>query len=109
VKSNGNTLTMGLQSSLKPTTAQVEEQTRLRIRLSVAAYAYEYENDSVMSDSEFDRLCTLVDVSISTGNRKLDNYFKKRFDPATGNWVRFHPDKQGLVDLYLRYYKETNK
>ena len=106
-------LSMDIPTSSKPTTAPLlttsKYQRWLRIKLSVAAYAYEYENDSVMSDSEFDKLCTQVDVSISTGNKKLDNYFKKRFDPATGNWVRFHPEKQGLVDIYFKYYKGTNK
>jgi len=81
------------------------EQTRLRIRLAVAAYAYEYKSDSIMSDAEFDRLSYLVDTNIATGNRKLDNFFKKHFEPATGMWVRKHPDKKGLVNLYERYYK----
>lgn len=82
------------------------EQIRLRIKLSVAAYAYEYQNDSVMSDAEFDRLSYLVDTTIITGNRKMDNFFKKNFEPATGMWVRKHPDKRGLTTLYHKYYKE---
>jgi hypothetical protein len=81
------------------------EQIRLRIRLSVAAYAYEYKDDSIMSDAEFDRLSYLIDTSIATGNRKLDNFFKKHFEPATGMWVRKHPDKAGLVNIYERYFK----
>ena len=102
---------MNFQSSPKPTMAEDTQteayQRRLRIRLSVAAYAYEYENDSIMSDSEYDRLSLLVDVSISTKNRKMDSFFKKRFDPATGQWVRFHPDKPGLSNIYYRIYKES--
>ena len=101
---------MNFQSLPKPTmeedTQSIEYQRRLRIRLSVAAYAYEYENDSVMSDAEFDRLSLLVDTSISTKNRKMDSFFKKRFNPDTGQWVRFHPDKPGLANAYHRYYKE---
>jgi hypothetical protein len=84
----------------------VSEQTRLRIKLSVAAYAYEYRNNSVMSDAEFDEMSYLVDTSIATGNRKLDNFFKKHFEPATGMWVRKHPDKKGLVNIYERYYNK---
>ena len=84
----------------------VSEQVRLRIKLSVAAYAYEYRNDSVMSDAEFDEMSYLVDTSIATGNRKLDNFFKKHFEPATGMWVRKHPDKKGLVNIYERYYNK---
>ena len=53
-----------------------EVERRRRIRLSVAAYAYEVHDDSVMSDGEFDKECLLVDISQTTGNRKLDNFFK---------------------------------
>jgi hypothetical protein len=84
----------------------VSEQIRLRIKLSVAAYAYEYRNNSIMSDAEFDEMSYLVDTSIATGNRKLDNFFKKHFEPATGMWVRKHPDKKGLVNIYERYYNK---
>jgi len=86
----------------------VSEQIRLRIKLSVAAYAYEYRNNSIMSDAEFDEMSYLVDTTIATGNRKLDNFFKKHFEPATGMWVRKHPDKQGLVNIYERYYNKGN-
>ena len=100
---------MDLQSSPKPTTVKAikkSEQIRLRIRLAVAAYSYEYYNDSIMSDAEYDRLSLLVDTSVSTGNRKMDTFFKKRFNPDTGQWVRFHPEKRGLENIYHRYYKE---
>jgi hypothetical protein len=82
------------------------EQVRLRIRLSVAAYSYEYKDKSIMSDAEFDRLSYLVDTSITTGNRKLDNFFKKHFEPATGMWVRKHPNKVGLENIYHRIWKD---
>ena len=87
----------------------ISEQRRLRIRLAVAAYAYEYKNDSVMSDAEFDTLSYLVDTSITTGNRKLDNFFKKHFEPATGMWIRKHPDKAGLENLYQRYFRNKGE
>ncbi len=87
-------------------TPQACNERRLRIRLSVAAYAYEYENNSVMSDNEFDSLCQQVDVAQPTGNKALDTYFKKEFNPATGMWIRKHPDKRGLATLYNKYYKE---
>ena len=84
----------------------VEEERRRRIRLSVAAYAYEYKNHSIMSDARFDELSYLVDTSMTTGNRKMDNFFKKHFEPATGMWVRKHPDKGGLENIYHRIFKE---
>lgn len=86
--------------------ASKEGQIRLRIRLAVAAYAYEYKNDSILSDAEFDRLSYLVDTSIKTGNRKLDNFFIKHFEPATGMWVRMHPDKQGLNKIYNTVWRD---
>ena len=87
-------------------TMEVEKERRRRIRLSVAAYAYEYYNHSIMADSDFDELCDKVDTSIKTGNRKLDSFFKYKFNPATGMWVRVHPDKAGLENIYHRYFKE---
>ena len=84
-----------------------EEERRRRIRLSVAAYAYEVHNDSVMSDGEFDKECLLVDLSVSTGNRKLDNFFKKNFDPSTGSWIHKHPEKNKLEWTYQRVYKNA--
>ena len=57
----------------------VNEEIRNRIRLSVAAYAYEYKDDPVMSDAEFDELSQKINPTEKTGNRKLDNFFKKHF------------------------------
>lgn len=85
----------------------VEAEIRRRIRLSVAAYAYEYKNDSIMSDVLFDEMSCIVDTSVTTGNCKMDNFFKKHFDPATGMWIRQHPDKAGLENIYQRYFKKT--
>jgi hypothetical protein len=87
-------------------TTQSEAERRRRIRLSVAAYAYEYYDDSIMSDAEFDALALEVDVEVSTGFRKLDSFFKKHFQPDTGLWIRFHPDRKGLENIYHRIWKE---
>ena len=83
-------------------------QTRLRIRLAVAAYAYEYHATSLMSDHEFDRLSLLVDKNYRTGNDLLDDFFAKHFEPATGNWVRFHPEKDKLHNLVCRIKEDSN-
>lgn len=85
----------------------VEVERRNRIRLSVAAYAYEYKDDSIMSDAEFDALSYKIDVSVSTKSRKLDNFFKKHFEPCTGMWIRRHPEKNKLEWLYQKYYKNN--
>jgi hypothetical protein len=88
----------------KPTTP--EYQRWLRIRLSVAAYAYEYLSESLMDDSEFDRLSELVDTSISTGNDKLDTFFKEEFAACTGMWICKHPDILGLSNIYNKVWKD---
>lgn len=81
----------------------IERQRWLRIRLALAAYAYECRNDSIMSDSEFDRLSLEVDTSVSTGNQMMDAFFKKHFDPSTGQWVHKHPEKHKLRHMYETY------
>jgi hypothetical protein len=83
---------------------EVNSEIRNRIRLAVAAYAYEYEATSIMSDHEFDVMSREINPEVSTGNTKLDTFFKKHFEPATGMWVRQHPDKQGLRTVYERYH-----
>ena len=82
----------------------ISEQIRLRIQLSVYAYAYEFENESLISDHEFDALCLKVDPEIKTGNRKMDNFFKNKFDPSSGYWIHKHPERRIIAELYERYY-----
>lgn len=86
---------------------KVELERWRRIRLSLAAYAYEFENVSIMSDHEFDEMSKLIDVTVSTGNRRLDAYFKREFNPCTGMWIRSHPEIPKLRSIYLRYIKDN--
>lgn len=88
----------------EPIKKTVEEERRLRIRLSIFAYAYEFMDTSLISDSEFDKMCLEVDLSIDTGNKKLDDFFKKEFNPSTGMWIRNHPEQLRLSEIYRRYY-----
>lgn len=82
---------------------EVEKQRRIRVLLSLYAYAYEYKARSIVSDGDYDRMALLVDTSISTGNKKLDNFFKKHYSPHTGMWIRKHPEKDKLEALYVQY------
>ena len=86
--------------------SEIEKQVRLRIQLSVAAYAYEMCDESIISDSEFDQKCLLIDPSIETGNKKLDKFFKEEFDPSTGQWIHKHPDLSGIVSIYKNFYSK---
>ena len=85
--------------------SQIEKQIRLRIQLSVAAYAYEMCDESIMSDSDFDQKCLLVDPSIETGNKKMDKFFKEEFNPSTGQWIHKHPELSGIIAIYKNFYK----
>ena len=62
----------------------INPEIRNRIRLSIAAYAYEFKDDQIMSDAEFDELALKIKPEEKTGNLKLDNFFKKHFQPDTG-------------------------
>jgi hypothetical protein len=84
----------------------INQEIRNRIILAVAAYAYEYMDDPIMSDTEFDQLALKINPNEKTGNRKLDNFFKKHFMPDTGMWIHKHPEKEKLKFIYKEYYKK---
>ena len=59
-----------------------------------------------MSDAEFDDLAKYINIEEKTGNRKLDNFFKKHFQPDTGMWIHQHPEKQKLKHIYMEFFKK---
>ena len=77
-----------------------ELERRNRIRLSLWAYAYEFKSISMVSDDVFDTLSKAINVSQTTGNRKLDKFFRDEFNPDTGMWVHKHPELIKLEWLY---------
>jgi len=85
----------------------INQEIRNRIKLSVAAYAYEFLNDSIMSDHDFDQLSLQINPQQETGNKKMDDFFKKHFKPDTGMWIRAHPEIGKLNYLYKNFYKTT--
>lgn len=85
----------------------INQEIRNRIKLSVAAYAYEFLNDSIMSDHDFDQLSLQINPQEETGNKKMDDFFKKHFKPDTGMWIRAHPEIGKLNYLYKNFYKTT--
>lgn len=87
----------------------IEEEVHNRIKLSLYAYAYEMENDSLITDDEFDQRALGINPEMRTGNEEMDEFFRTRFSPHTGQWIHHHPDIAGLADLYKKYYaKEEN-
>lgn len=81
-----------------------EVEIHRRMRLSVAAYAYEFDRDHIMTDHEFDAESRLVDLSIDTGNVKMDAWFRENFDPSTGQWIHKHPEFLKVRGIYERFH-----
>lgn len=77
-------------------------QTRLRIILTLSAYTYEFLSETIMSDTDFDAGCNLVDLKVSTSRPDLDKWWRENFDPSTGMWVCHHPEINKINDLYKR-------
>jgi hypothetical protein len=80
----------------------VEVERRRRIRVACWAYAYEVLDVSLVSDHRFDEECKLIDPKVSTGNARLDSFFRKTFSAHTGQWVHKHPDINRLSSLVRR-------
>lgn len=80
----------------------IELERKRRIQVALWAWAYEEHDTSLVSDALFDETCYAIDPKVSTKNRKLDNFFKKHFEPHTGQWVHLHPEKHKLDCLVRR-------
>jgi len=89
--------------------SEVEKETRNRIRLSVAAYTYEVYDDPIMSDAEFDQLAEKINVQVVTGNEVMDDFFREHFSLHTGQWIHKHPNKAGLDNVYVKFFKKKRK
>jgi len=80
--------------------SEVEVERRNRIRLTLAAYAYEYESNPIMSDAEFDELSKAIRPEIATGHKQHDKFFREKFEPDTGMWIRQHPFLRRVAATY---------
>lgn len=89
-----------------PSEVRIAEEIKRRITVAVAAYAYELYDVSLMTDADFDAECRLVDLNISTGNVKMDRWFRANFQPYTGSWVHRHPDTHGLHRIASMFLPE---
>ena len=75
--------------------------------VSLAAYTYESLNEIIMDDHEFDKLCREINPSINTGHEVMDKFFREKFDPSTGMWIRDHPELDKLKILYGRLHAQN--
>lgn len=67
--------------------------------LAVWAYAYEIMGETLVSDHHFDDECRKVNLLQPTGNKQMDAWFKKNFEPCSGMWVHNHPNKKRLAEM----------
>lgn len=95
-----------IKKKYKPTKREVER--RRRINVALWAYAYEVHDDSLVSDGKFDETCLEIDLSVNTGDRRMDIWFKNNFFPDSGVWVHKHPHLDRLEELY-QSLKEARK
>lgn len=86
----------------------IELERRRRICVSVWAYAYELRNVSLVKDHTFDMCARLIDVWTSTGNKKMDQWFLKNFDPNTGMWIRHHPELFRIEQIFEQVKNAPN-
>ena len=96
---------MSLLSFLETTEVEYCKETHRRIRLSVAAYAYEFESDPIMSDGDFDEMCSKVDLSVNTSRPDMDKWFRENFDKSTGQGIHTHPELNRIQQLYEKHYR----
>ena len=80
--------------------SEVEVERRNRIRLTLAAYAYEFDDNPIMSDAEFDDISRKINPDIATGSKRHDKFFREKFDPDTGMWIRQHPFIRAVERAY---------
>lgn len=86
----------------------VDAETKKRIKLAIYAYAYEFEDDTLIEDSDFDKMAFSIDLSVKTRRPDLDKFFETEFQPDTGQWIHFHPELGKIKWLYDRYYSKGN-
>lgn len=91
-------------------------ERRYRIVLTMAALAYEYYDEPILSDGDFDLLAKEINPELATYNehhqkwqsrriKKLDKFWREKFEPDTGMWIRSHPEIDRANGLYLRCYQ----
>jgi len=87
---------------------RVSQEIRNRIKLSVYAYSYEFLNISLIDDHTYDAMSKNIDLTIKTGNDKMDKFFEEHFDPSTGMWIHKHPELHKIIGIYKNYYEKKD-
>ena len=72
--------------------------------VSVAAYAREVAGTPIMSLPQWHYHAEQIDRSLGTAHPVLDEFFRSRFSPMSGVWVREHPELPTIQRTFERYY-----
>lgn len=62
-----------------------------------------------MDDDTWNKLAHSIRPEISTGNEKVDEFFRTVFEPYTGSWITKHPELDKLNELHLRLQKDMSQ
>lgn len=83
---------------------------RARIRVALFAYAYEIKNDSIITDTQYDKEARELDYTTSTDDGVLDNFFRTQYSPDTGMWIYNHPGTvSGELEELYQYLKRCSR
>lgn len=80
--------------------SEIEKERWKRIHVCLYAYAYEVKSNPIVSDADFDKLCQSIDLTLDTDHPVMDAWFKKHFQPHTGQWIWCHPEWKKLEAYY---------
>lgn len=78
-----------------------EKEKHRRIQVSVAAFASQKMNLTLYSDAKYFELAYQIDLTVDTGNVKLDNFFRDNFVPFSKDWIWDHPEQEALRETAL--------
>lgn len=76
-----------------------------RIQISVLAYAYEYEDNSIVDDTTYDVLAKMINLKETTSDPEMDAWFRDYYLDYTGQWIRNHPNLDGIKRIYNNVYR----
>lgn len=82
---------------------------RKRILVAHGSYAIAVHNDPFMSEATWWKAAVdvLETLHVATDQPEIDQFFATHFSPMWHEWVRDHPDLEGIETLYWRYKRNV--
>lgn len=72
-------------------------QKKIRTKVTICAIAYERFNTSLITDSEYDTLCQMIDVGVATDRPDLDEWYREHYTDYSGVCFMEHPEDRKSV------------